>query len=170
MALHGKFVLNDADFSPLTIYGVGTFMAFSGGGKYRNRGGCAAIPDTGPIAPGKYWIVTRSKGGLFSQFQTSLRDAYNQTVNGATFKHDEWFALHRDDMYIDDWTWIYGVKRGNFRLHPGKVSKGCITLQHDSDFAVIRNALLRTTQIRIPCTKSLTAYGYIEVVTNETSC
>ncbi|ELE3233653.1 DUF2778 domain-containing protein [Salmonella enterica subsp. enterica serovar Muenchen] len=67
MALHEKLVLNDADFSPLTIYGVGTFMTYSGGGKYRNRGRCAAIPDTGPIAPGKYWLVTRSKDGLFSQ-------------------------------------------------------------------------------------------------------
>ncbi len=41
MTLHGKFVNNDADFSPLTIYGVGTFMAFSGKGAYRNRGACA---------------------------------------------------------------------------------------------------------------------------------
>lgn len=39
MALQGKFVINDADFSPLSIFGVGTFMAFSGNGAYRNRGG-----------------------------------------------------------------------------------------------------------------------------------
>ena len=34
MALQGKFVINGADFSPLTFYGVGTFMAFSGNGDY----------------------------------------------------------------------------------------------------------------------------------------
>lgn len=62
MALQGKFIVNDADFSPLMIYGVGTFMAFSGDGIYRNRGGCGMIPDKGPIPRGKYWIVDRPEG------------------------------------------------------------------------------------------------------------
>jgi hypothetical protein len=70
-----------------------------------------------------------------------MRDVYNQVVNDATFKHSEWFALWRDDGGIDDYTWIEGVKRGNFRLHPGTLSEGCITLPHDSDFATLRNAL-----------------------------
>ncbi len=30
MALQGKFVVNDATFSPLTFYGIGTFLAYSG--------------------------------------------------------------------------------------------------------------------------------------------
>ncbi len=40
MALQGKFVVNNAHYSPLSIFGVGTFMAFSGNKAYRNRGGC----------------------------------------------------------------------------------------------------------------------------------
>jgi len=30
MALKGKFNVNDADYSPLLMYGIGTFMAYSG--------------------------------------------------------------------------------------------------------------------------------------------
>lgn len=47
MALHGKFVINDADYSPLSFPGVGTFLAFSGNGAYRNRGACGMIPKEG---------------------------------------------------------------------------------------------------------------------------
>lgn len=67
MALHGKFVTNDAYYSPLSFPGVGTFLAFSGNGAYRNRGACEMIPKAGPVPTGKYWIVDRPKGGLKSQ-------------------------------------------------------------------------------------------------------
>jgi len=78
--------------------------------------------------------------------------------------------LWRDDWTIDDYTWIELVKRGNFRLHPGTLSEGCITLPHDSDFAMVRNALLRTTLIDVPCMKALKAYGSIEVIVNGKTC
>ena len=170
MALHGKFVINDAYYSPLSFPGVGTFLAFSGNGAYRNRGACGMIPQMGPVPPGKYWIVDRPEGGFRSQINTGVRDFYNQFANGATFKHSEWFALWRDDWGIDDYAWIGGVKRGNFRLHPGILSEGCITLPHDSDFAMLRNALLRTQQIDVPCMKTLKAYGSIEVIANGKAC
>ncbi|XXD07578.1 hypothetical protein ACMYSN_15655 [Klebsiella sp. R445] len=38
MALYGKMLLNGADIAPLSFPGVGTFMAFSGNGAYKNRG------------------------------------------------------------------------------------------------------------------------------------
>lgn len=63
MALHGKFVINDMYYSPLSFPGVGTFLAFSGNGAYRNRGACAMIPKEGPVPAGKYWIVDRPEGG-----------------------------------------------------------------------------------------------------------
>lgn len=170
MALYGKFMINDATWSPLIFPGVGTFMAFSGDGAYRNRGGCGAIPQAGPIPAGRYWIVDRPVGGLRTQVQAGARDLYNQVANGATFKHSEWFALWRDDWTIDDYTWIEGVKRGNFRLHPGTLSEGCITLPHDSDFSLLRNALLRTQKIDVPCMRKLKAYGYVEVIANGTTC
>ncbi|UPF38925.1 DUF2778 domain-containing protein [Klebsiella pneumoniae subsp. pneumoniae] len=78
--------------------------------------------------------------------------------------HSDWFALWRDDRGIDDETWVEGVKRGNFRLHPGTVSEGCITIAHNSDFAMIRNALMNTSLVQVPCIRSLMARGWVEVV------
>lgn len=128
------------------------------------------IPGKGPIPAGKYWIVDRPPGGLRSQINAGISDIYNHYASGATFKHSEWFALYRDDLRIDDYTWIEGVKRGNFRLHPGVLSEGCITLPHNSDFAALRNALLRTQKINVPCMKKLQAYGSIEVIINGKTC
>ena len=95
---------------------------------------------------------------------------WNKIRSGAEFGRDEWFALYKDDWGIDDYTWVEGVKRGNFRLHPGTLSEGCITLPHDSDFAMLRNALLRTQQIDVPCIRKLKAYGSIEVIANGQPC
>lgn len=75
-------------------------------------------PTAGPVPAGKYWIVNRPEGGLRSHVNAGVRDRYNQVMNGATFRH------RRDDWGIDDDTWNEGVKRGNFRLHPGALSKG----------------------------------------------
>ncbi|EOZ9392379.1 DUF2778 domain-containing protein [Enterobacter cancerogenus] len=170
MALHGTFQINDSDFSPLIFPGIGTFLAFSGDGIYRNRGACGMKPRVGPIPEGKYWIVDRPTGGIKSQMVSGLKDAWNQYKSNATFTHNEWFALWRDDWGIDDYTWIENVKRGNFRLHPGSLSEGCITLPHGTDFATLRNALLRTPKLTVPCMKSLTAYGTIEVIAYGKKC
>ena len=43
MALQGRFIINDAAYSPLTFPGTGTFLAFSGDGAYRNRGAFGAV-------------------------------------------------------------------------------------------------------------------------------
>lgn len=127
-------------------------------------------PTVGPVPAGKYWIVDRPEGGLRAQVNAGIRDLYNHVVNGATFRHNEWLALWRDDWGIDDYTWIEGVKRGNFRLHPGTLSEGCITLPHDSDFVMLRNALLRTQRVDVPCMSKLKAYGTIEVIANGKTC
>lgn len=164
MALHGKLLLNNADYAPFNLYGVGTFLSFSGNGIYRNKGACSAVKGDGPLPPGKYWIVKRGSGGFFSQKKAQVQDTWNKIRWGAEFDRDEWFALYRDDWGIDDGTWINNVHRGLFRLHPGRVSEGCITIPHNSDYALIRNALLRTEPMRVPCMKSLIALGWIEVV------
>jgi hypothetical protein len=63
--LKGKFVLNNTDYAPLTIYGTGTFLAFSGNGIYRNKAAYSHIPKNVPLPAGKYWIVERGSGGFF---------------------------------------------------------------------------------------------------------
>jgi len=136
MALHGKFVLNDADYSPFTLYGVGTFLAFSGNGIYRNRGACSSVLKNGPLPTGRYWIVERGSGGFFSGLKANAQDTWNRVWNGL------------------------------FRLHPGHISEGCITIPHNSDYALIRNALMRTQPIHVLCMKMLKARGVIEVLAN----
>ncbi|GLR07287.1 DUF2778 domain-containing protein [Mixta theicola] len=145
-------------------------MAFSGNGIYQNHSGCAMIPDNGPIPPGKYWIVNRGSGGTLSRAYAAILSKVNQIAHGTEFSRSEWFARYRDDMSIDDHTWIEGVSRGLFRLHPGTTSKGCITLVHSSDYAVIRQALLTTQKIRVPCTRDMMAYGMIEVIAHGKNC
>ncbi|MEH2768323.1 DUF2778 domain-containing protein, partial [Klebsiella pneumoniae] len=44
------------------------------------------------------------------------------------------------------------------------VSEGCITIAHNSDFAMIRNALMNTSLVQVPCMRSLMARGWVEVV------
>ncbi|EFH9619014.1 tlde1 domain-containing protein, partial [Escherichia coli] len=98
--------------------------------------------------------------------KAEIQDTWNKIRHGAEFGRNEWFALYKDDWGIDDGTWINGVYRGLFRLHPGTISEGCITIPHNSDYALIRDALLRTTPIQVPCMHSLMARGWIEVIAN----
>ncbi|WP_414450874.1 DUF2778 domain-containing protein [Burkholderia sp. 22PA0099] len=171
MALQGKFVVGNAPLEPLTLFGVGTFMAFSGNSVYRNRGGCTAVLNNGPIPAGKYWIVDRPTGGIRSRTEAWLKDTTNALL-GKPSHRDEWFALYRDDGLIDDWTWVDGVKRGQFRLHPAGgrgASLGCVTLPSYADFSRIRQALLHTSTL--PAGNSgINAYGWIEVIANGRSC
>lgn len=164
MALQGTLILNGADYVPFNLYGVGVFMAHSGKGSCRNNGACRNIPDNGLIPPGKYWIVDRHEGNWFSQKQLEIKDFTKRILNISPFGKSDWFALWRDDWRIDDDTWIEGVKRGSFRLHPGASSKGCITIAHNSDFAMIHNALKNTSLVQFPCMRALMARGWVEVV------
>lgn len=166
MALNGKFLLNGADIAPLTFPGVGSFMAFSGNGAFKNRGNCGKYPENGSIPVGRYWIVGRGSGGSISKMIAFVKDSYNKYHSGAEFARSEWFALYPNDWNVDDTAWIEGVKRQHFRLHPGVLSDGCITLVNNSDFRVLRNALINTPQIHVPCMKDMMAYGMIEVVSN----
>lgn len=164
MALQGKMILNGADYASFNLYGVGVFMAHSGLGAYRNNANCGGVQNIGPIPIGKYWIVDRREGNWLSQKKKEIHDSANRLIGRAEFGKTDWFALWRDDWGIDDYTWVESVKRGNFRLHPGTVSKGCITIAHNSDFAMIRNALMNTSLIQVPCMRSLMARGWVEVV------
>ncbi|EDT41390.1 DUF2778 domain-containing protein [Burkholderia ambifaria] len=171
MAYTGRFLVNNNFLSPLAIDGLGTFDAYSGDEIYRNRGGCTTMASKGPIPSGKYWIVARPTGGLRSKALAWIKDMWNAYDGGPT-DHSEWFALFRDDGMIDDETWVSGVKRGQFRLHPtgGQgTSLGCITLPSRIDFLRIRTALLTTKTI--PAGNSgLNAYGTIEVITYGNTC
>lgn len=164
MALNGHLILNGANYAPFNLYGVGVFMAHSGQGAHRNNALCGSKPGSGPLPPGKYWIVDRGRGGTFSWVREKSLDLFNRFHSGAEFDRDQWFALYKDDWGIDDNTWYEGVKRGLFRLHPGTISEGCITIAHNSDYRIIYDALMHTSLVQVPCMRSLMARGWIEVI------
>ena len=135
------FHLNGGTYATLSVPGVGIFPAFSGNGDATNRAESANIPDIGPLPPGRYYILLRGLGGWYTQ----TKDSVNAFFTGSN--RNEWFALYRDDGLINDETFVKGVRRGEFRLHPigpSGISKGCITLYSQSDFKILASALLRT--------------------------
>lgn len=147
-----SFELNGKPMSKFTI-GATSFPAFSGLGKYSNQFNYACSPSTGPIPPGKYYIIDRQSGGLLGP----LRDLFNH--------RNEWFALYAADSKIDDETFCNSVKRGNFRLHPKGItgrSEGCVVIDSLSDFSHLKIMLKGAKQEIIPGTK-ISAYGMLRV-------
>ncbi|MDX6041745.1 DUF2778 domain-containing protein [Scandinavium lactucae] len=153
------FHLNGGQLSTLSCPGVGFFAAYSGTkGPHRNNPDSMAIKDKGPIPPGRYYIVTRPRGGLKSHWNDMIRSLESGS------DRDLWFALYRDDGSIDDYSFINDVKRGFFRLHPAGqsgISKGCITLPSHSDYAILLQALLIQPSILVSA--QLKAFGTIQV-------
>lgn len=96
MPLQGKFVINNKGMSTIMIYGVGTYSAYSGNGKYRNQASGVAVPMEGAIPPGKYYIVNRPTGGWKGVIRTDLHDFYSWPSAKPVIKA-EWFALYRQD-------------------------------------------------------------------------
>lgn len=124
------FHLNGGKYATLSVPGVGFFPAFSGNGNATNRPESASLPDIGPLPPGRYYILLRGLGGWYTQ----TKDSVNAFFTGSN--RSEWFALYRDDGLINDETFVNGIRRGEFRLHPtgpSGLSKGCITLYSQSD-------------------------------------
>lgn len=147
----------------LLVYGIGSFPVLSGRHTHINDPNCEYLPDEGSIPIGRYWIVQAPTGGLYTKTKRAILDYLHNT------DHSEWFGLY-NSRTMDDYAYVNGVKRTGFRLHPlrpdGKgESWGCITLFKVSDFAQIRQALLRTSKMAVPGSRSgLMAYGYVDVV------
>ncbi len=153
------FRLNGQGLSTLVCPGVGFFPAYSGyKGTTRNNPDDMAVKKIGPLPTGKYYIVNRPTGGRGGPFY----DFYNSTISGSD--RSTWFGLFKEDANIDDDTFIEGVKRGQFRLHPAGyrgISEGCITLPSKANYSILRNALLQTVTFRV--SSALIAYGTVQV-------
>ncbi len=69
------FHLNGGQMSTLSCPGVGFFPAYSGhSGINRNNPDAIALKKKGPLPPGKYYIVTRSRGGMRSRWHDMLKE------------------------------------------------------------------------------------------------
>jgi len=157
------FTLNNQPMSILEGQGR-KFAAFSGTGAEINNFNAVSHANTGPLPTGLYYIVDRESGGRLGH----LRDAIHNQSSGSD--NNDWFGLYRGDGKIDDWTFVSGVKRGNFRLHPAgvrRISYGCITLPSKIEFYRLRDSLRNTAIIyKIPGTGTR-YYGTILVKADE---
>lgn len=159
MTAECTFALNGQSTSTLDCVGLGAIVAFSGNGSYVNDPKSTALPNSGPLPAGIYYIVDRQSGGHMGWLNDLLADFVAGT------HRVEWFALYRDDGIIDDWTSIDGIRRGHFRLHPAGywgTSEGCITLPHKSQFDMLRKFLKSQPAGIIPST-GMKYYGRVLV-------
>lgn len=158
-----KFRLNNQKMS--FIEGAGLrFDAFSGNGEHANSPYSVAKPGAGPLPPGRYYIVDRESGGRLSR----LRDAVTARYSGVD--HNEWFALYCQDGAVDDFTFIHGVQRGNFRLHPAgplNLSQGCLTLPSRNEFYRLRNLLKNSALYHTIPGTGTRYYGIVDVFPDE---
>jgi uncharacterized protein RhaS with RHS repeats len=133
-----NFVFNRA-VGTLTHQGAGGFStpAFSGNLGNTNRAQAENISGSGPIPAGSYYIT----------------EPYSYTAFGQVF-----FKLFADDGRIDDFTQLAdGTWRGQFRLHPGTASDGCVTINSKTNkggWNTIQGLLLNTNTDFIPGTRN----------------
>jgi hypothetical protein len=94
----------------------------SGMDKHLNNPESAEIPDLGPIWPGEF----------------------NMTPND---NHPGWWALQETDWIpgVSALAYKLGWRRAGANLHPGRTSKGCITVNpsHGEQFKMLTNLLQR---------------------------
>jgi hypothetical protein len=153
------FRLNNRPMSYLQCSGFGGVVAFSGDGASIDNPAATARQDEGPLPVGTYYIIDRQSGGRFGWLWDAVKDAFVHS------NRHQWFALYRNDRVVSDYTFVNGVRRGNFRLHPvGRLgeSKGCITVASPAQFQQLRAFLKSQTTRKIPGT-TIDYYGTVEV-------
>ncbi|WP_176059719.1 DUF2778 domain-containing protein [Paraburkholderia sp. BCC1876] len=153
------FTLNNQKVSALVCSGFGGVAAFSGNSQHIDNPSDTAVVGAGPIPKGRYYIITREPGGRLGRLRDFALDIWSKSERAT------WFALYSADGKIDDWTFVNGVRRGNFRLHPTgrwNVSDGCITLTSQAQFDRLRGYLLSQPATMIPGT-DIPYYGTVEV-------
>ncbi|WCM24584.1 DUF2778 domain-containing protein [Paraburkholderia bryophila] len=159
MPVSCSFRLNGKRMSILLCPGLGGVAAFSGDGESIDDPNATAKQDEGPLPAGTYFIVDRESGGRLGWLRDTIKDILVHS------NRREWFALYRNDGVIDDETFINGIKRGAFRLHPAgrfHESKGCITLHNLSQFEKLRTFLKSQPVAFIPGT-TIRYYGTVNV-------
>lgn len=159
MTVRCTFSLNNKDRSELYFSGYGTVSAFSGHDGGRDNPEAVSVPNVGPLPPGMYYLVDRQSGGHLGW----LYDLLRQFGYGTT-DHTKWFTLW--NAKSGDMTFIEGVKRGHFRLHPTgdfRLGEGCITVVSPMEFERLsRHIRASPPTLNVPGAQ-FKAYGTVEV-------
>ena len=160
MPINCTFLLNNQPLTTLTCPGVGALAAFSGMPADRNNPAAVDHADSGPLPQGTYYIIDRQSGGHLGWLYDYL------LTHGYGTDRSEWFALYRKDDKIDDITYVNGVRRGMFRLHPigpQRRSEGCIAVTSPAKFKQLSAYLRRTGPTLAVPGSTVKAYGTVEV-------
>ncbi|WP_206951618.1 DUF2778 domain-containing protein [Trinickia acidisoli] len=159
MPVFCTFALNHKITSLLNCPGIGAFAAYSGHGPGRDNPELTDKEDVGPIPKGVYYIVDRHSGGRLGWWHDFI-DAHGYGTTDRT----KWFMLW--NPATGDSTFVNGVKRSVFRLHPEgplRLSDGCITVANLYSFAVLAKGLRsRGADLPVPGAP-FRAYGTVEV-------
>jgi hypothetical protein len=75
------------------------------------------VPNAGPIPAGRYYIIKREAGGRLVRLRDFGLDMWSNS------DRTTWFTLYSADGTIDDWTFVNGIRRGDFRLHPNELPR-----------------------------------------------
>jgi RHS repeat-associated protein len=119
------------------------YDVFSGVGSATNDPGQIANTDIGPIPKGEYYIVSRSSGPTAGW----LVDSFSG--------QNRWFSLVPKSNPTSDCVVVDGQVRCSFRMHPGRVSRGCITFTDRPQFFKMRDRLIKTKWGIIPGTDTI---------------
>lgn len=147
------FVLNSQPLSVLTCGGL-TAPAYSGRPGQLNNATAVTDAKRGPLPKGRYYIVDEPRVARLGW----LKELKERPSANA-------FALYRSDGAIDDWTYVDGLRRGRFRLHPigsAHACEGCITVVHPKVFDRLATRLRASERVLIPGT-STRYYGMLDV-------
>lgn len=132
------------------------YEVFSGVGGAANDPAQEANTDIGPIPRGEYYIVARQSGGRFGGVKDFVRSIFGNDPR-------KWFALiPKNGNGNGDCLNVGGVECCKFRMHPGSISKGCITFRRNDEFHKLRDRLLKTQPGKIP-NSDVVYYGAVTV-------
>jgi hypothetical protein len=154
-----SFSINSKETSTLYCEGFGGVKAFSGTSVGRDNPLDTAMENIGPLPAGTYYLVDRQSGGRLGWLWDWLA-----IHSHASSDHSKWFTLWNERS--GDTTFIHGVQRGHFRLHPmgsRRLSQGCITVVSWLDFDALQR-FIRSHALDVPIPgTTLKAYGTVVV-------
>lgn len=151
------FELNKKKTSALNCECGMSIDAFSGVGDARNNPDRIGENRTGPIPPRTYYIVRRTAG---TRLIDLARDEYRRI--GRDSDPGKWFKLIPKGADADGCIIVNGTKRCDFRLHPGDISEGCITISDRNEYLKIWELLIKTKTEKMVNT-NIEYYGTITV-------
>ena len=152
----------------LVCQGIGTYDVVSGLYAFHNDVNCA-FKDEAPIPPGNYYITERAPGSFRNRMQNWALEEW-RWIHGVNNDKAKWFSLISVQTQSNAII-VNGRSRGAFKLHPlnsdgSGHSAGCVTFFNFNEFFFVREAILKTSTVKIRQKElgDVKTYGMLKVV------